>query len=184
VPENFNPEHSYGLIIWLHPTGQEREDSVLDRFRGICDERGLILVGPPASKEGWNPSDIAYLMAVISKLAQDYNVNPARMVLFGEGVGGRLAVFFGQQVPGAFGGMVALGTPVGIKSPDAEIRTPLFVAAFADDPQSRKIERSLAPLREQKYPLLFRSLPGAGEDGPTEELARELGRWIDTLDGF
>jgi len=184
VPEHYNPLHPYGLVVWLHPNSDRREASTLERWRSICEERGLIIVAPPAGNEGWVGEDIPFVVGVIARIREQYHVDPQRIVAVGEAEGGRLAVFLGLRQRDVFTGVAAFGAQLPPKLPDSESDRPLrfYAGVFESDPQAGRIERAVAPLRAQKQSVIFRKWPGNSSDGPPQEAVSELGRWIDLLD--
>jgi serine protease Do len=186
VPEHYNPSFSYGLVVWLHPEGEGREAVTLERWRSLCEERGLILVGPPASREGWMPGDLPFILATIGQIRERYNIDPARIAVIGEAQGGQVALLLAFRQRDIFSGVASIGAmaPSQIPETDPEHPLSLHISAFESDPQLRRIERGVESVREQKYPVIFRRWSGANSDGPSAEAVGELARWVDSLDAL
>ena len=68
VHEDYDPNISYGLVVWLHPPGKNKEadfESITDLWGDYCKENQLILVCPtfartrpagcPAKRNSWWP---------------------------------------------------------------------------------------------------------------------------------
>jgi serine protease Do len=185
VPEHYNPDYAYGLVVWLHPEADKREAATLELWRPVCERRGLILVAPPASKEAWGAADVEFVMGVIAEMQSRYTVDPERTVVVGEAEGAKLALFLGlskrDQIAAA--AMVNFVLPPRVAEVDPQQPLRLHVSAFAVDPRATGIRKSVEAFRKEKYPLVLRQWEGNGASGPTAETVDELGRWIDSLDG-
>ncbi|MBX3441316.1 MAG: PDZ domain-containing protein [Planctomyces sp.] len=182
VPEHYHPDYAYGLVVWLHPESGRREAETLAAWRAVCEERGLILVGPPAGKEAWSPEDVPFVLAIIEKLQKDYTIDERRVMLAGEKEGAMVALVTALQQPDRFAGLSMLG--VGLPEPVAmvmEIPVPLHLSAFEGDRDARDIERTAELLRGRSRSVVARRWPGDGADGLTASAAEELGRWIELL---
>jgi serine protease Do len=186
VPEHYNPAYSYGLVVWLHPESDKREASTLDLWKPVCDERGLILVAPPATNEPWGPFDVDFVLGVIAKMQKQYAIDPARTVIVGEAEGGRLGLFLSLAKRDVVSAAAIINLTLSPRVPEVDPENPvrLHLSVFEESPLASSVEKSLEPYRKEKYPLIFRRWKGKGETGPTAETVAELGRWIDTLDGF
>lgn len=186
VPEHYNPDFAYGLVVWLHPEKDKREASTLNLWKPVCDERGLILVAPPAGNEPWGPFDVDFVLGVITKMQKQYTIDPARTVVVGEAEGGRLALFLGLAKREIIAGIATINFGLPTRAPEVDPENPVrfHVSVFEENSQSSSVEKSLESFRKEKYPLIFKRWKGKGEDGPTAETVDELGRWVDLLDGF
>jgi len=186
VPEHYNPAFAYGLVVWLHPEADKREASTLELWRPLCEERGLILVAPPATEEPWGPFDVEFVLGVIARMQKQYTIDPARTVVVGEAEGGRLALFLALAKRDVLAGAATINVPLSARVPEVDPENPvrLHLSVFEEHPLASAIEKSLEPYRKEKYPLVFRRWTGKGESGPTAETVNELARWVDTLDGF
>src|SRR5262249_41751254 len=36
VPEGYNPDHAYGLIVWIHPGGDSMEATISKEWKSVC----------------------------------------------------------------------------------------------------------------------------------------------------
>ncbi|OAI54098.1 hypothetical protein AYO47_03585 [Planctomyces sp. SCGC AG-212-M04] len=186
VPEHYNSDYAYGLVVWLHPEADKREASTLNLWKPVCDERGLILVAPPAGNESWGPFDAEFVLGVITKIQKQYTIDPARTVVIGEAEGARLALLLGLTKRDIFSGVGIINFVLPNRVPEVDPENPVrfHISAFEESPLASGAEKSLEAFRKEKYPLIFKRWKGKGEDGPTKETGDELGRWIDMLDGF
>ncbi len=82
VPDDINPDFDYGLVVWVHPSGDSMEAAVLSRWQAVCRQRGLILVGPQAlDVAGWTPNDVEFLADVVKHVQELYPIDPTRIVV-------------------------------------------------------------------------------------------------------
>lgn len=185
VPEQYNPAAAYGLVVWLHPEADKREAATLERWKPICEQRGLILVAPPASNEEWGAGDVAYVLGVIAKFQDRYTIDSTRTVVVGEAEGGRLALFLGLAKRDVVAAAATIGFVLPPKAPEVDPQNPVkfHISAFEESPLASGVAKSIEAYRKEKYPLILKKWKGNGADGPTAETIEELGRWIDTLDG-
>jgi len=62
VPESYNPNYNYGLLVWIHPGGDTMEASIFRQWKLICERRGIILVAPKAKKiAGWTLNEAEFV---------------------------------------------------------------------------------------------------------------------------
>jgi serine protease Do len=186
VPESYNPAFRYGLVVWLHPEADRREASTLELWRPVCDERGLIVVGPPATNEPWGPGDVGYVLGVIARMQDQYSIDSARTVAVGEAEGGQMALFLGLTKRDIISGAATINHPLPEKAPEIDPQSVVrfHASVFEGHRKASAIAKSIEAMRREKYPLVFSRWPGAGEEGPTRKAVDELARWIDSLDGI
>ena len=101
VPENYDPNVAYALVIWLHPAGKNKERRRrrlhLTSGSDFCEDNHLILVGPKADNEnGWTPR--RGRVRAGSGQGGDGRLHAStsgRVVAHGMGVGGEMAFYLG-----------------------------------------------------------------------------------------
>lgn len=94
VPEKYDPEHSYPLIVCLHGAGFVG-DSYLDRWKTRLGEKSL-LVCPTIERGGWwSPQGEELVLAVIDAVQSKYHIDPNRISLTGMSNGGIGAYLIG-----------------------------------------------------------------------------------------
>ena len=88
VPDKLKGEPA-PLIITLHGSGRDGK-ILLDHWKGIASNEGIILAGPDATKkEAWHGAvdGPAFLHALAEHLKSKYPVDPRRVYLFGHSAG-------------------------------------------------------------------------------------------------
>ena len=92
VPEQYDADVPYGVVVWLHAAGGFDWPELLARWKPLCDRHDLILVAPKsADSTRWTPGEAALVDRLLSQVAATYNVDPARVVVHGYESGGALA---------------------------------------------------------------------------------------------
>lgn len=116
VPEGYEPNYAYPLLVWLHGTGGDERD-LIEQMPGISTRNcfGLSLRGPrPLAAGGysWPDGSVAALEREISetvrRLRREYHIHSERIFLGGFERGAALALELLLRRPEWFGGAAAL----------------------------------------------------------------------------
>ena len=78
VPDNYDPNKSYGLIVWLHAAGQGGKDgeNMAKTFRDVCEDHNFILMGPKSgNNDGWVPSETEVVMQDVKTVLGQYTID-------------------------------------------------------------------------------------------------------------
>ncbi|QDU40747.1 hypothetical protein Mal4_51070 [Maioricimonas rarisocia] len=120
IPENYEPNYAYPLIVWLHPDGRNEMDAC--RWLSAISPQnyvGLGLRGPnpdegePTRRYSWPQRAAASSLAgpvrdAIDEAAETVNLNAKRVFIAGSREGGSLAVELGLMYPEWFAGVIAV----------------------------------------------------------------------------
>ena len=184
VPESYRSTVACGVVVWLHGSAAPQQKALLLQWKALCERHDLVLVVPKsADASGWRPDEAAYLEKLIRQVENDYTIDPARVVVFGQEAGASLAylaAFRNREVVRA----VAVVDAASILPPpqsDPEHRLAVYVAVAKNSRQEGFISIALRRLREARVPVTQKDLGLEPRDLKPEELA-ELVRWIDMLD--
>jgi serine protease Do len=183
VPENYNPDFAYGLLVWLHPSGDTMEAALLRAWQDTCQERGIILVGPKAADiSGWTPDEAEFVRGVIEQIRSQYSIDTARVALHGAGVGGSFAWHLAFKYRELIRGVAVVGAPLNQPPPDNDPDFPLQVLAASakEDRAEPRIEASIKLLQDMKYTSVLLTEPGAESD--PAQFAAPIALWLDALD--
>lgn len=185
VPETYNPDHNYGLIVWIHPGGDTMEADMYDLWKPICDERGLILVGPRAAKvTGWSLNEAGFVEALVKEVQEHYHVDSSRIVLHSYSDGARFAYHLAFKFRELFRGVAGASEPVRIPSPEnrPEFRLQFHLSCGDRDNLYRLVQQSRGRLKAMKFPVRFMTAAGEAHAYPPVPIVDDIGRWIDLLD--
>jgi serine protease Do len=185
VPEDYNPDFKYGLVVWLHPGGDTMEAAMLKSWQTLCDERGLILLAPKAGQiAGWIPDETEFIKDAVEQFLEKYSIDRSRVVLHGYGSGGGFAYQLAFKHRQLFKGISTVAAPMMTPPPDnePEFRLQFHFLSGDNDPLHRGVEASVKGLREMKYPVVETTIEGAGHKYPTGDYLTEIAIWIDSLD--
>jgi serine protease Do len=185
VPENYHPERSHGVLVWLHAAGRYDKADTLKQWRAICDERDLILIVPKAAKdEKWNRTEAELVQKVIDEIAGDYSIDPTRVVVGGHQAGGAMAFLAAFTHSDLIRGVISVDAPLPANSKppanDPVNRLAIAVTTGAGD-KADAAEAGVKKLRANKFPVTVLSKGDQPQQLSAEDRAA-LGRWIDSLD--
>src|SRR6266849_3587785 len=185
VPEDYDPNIAYALVVWLHPAGKGTEKEikkVANTWDQICQDQHMILVCPQAQNEtGWLRNEAGFITEVIQELISTYTVDRQRVVAHGWGSGGQQAFYLGFQARDVIHGVATTGAILSGPVADSvsNQRLSFFVVAGGKDPLAKDIAETKNKLTEKKLPVVFRDIPDMGSQYLDADTLAELARWID-----
>ncbi len=191
VPENYDPNISYGIVVWLHPVNRNKErdiEGMKFKWDDYCDDHKLIFVAPVSENDtGWVANEVEFVNETIRAVTTAYTVDRRRIVAHGMGVGGQMAFYMGFAARDTIRGVATVGAVLTANPKERLPNQPLsfFMVVGEKDPILDAVKESEAKLKEYRYPVLLRTLKEKGHDyfdRDTEPMLRELVRWIDSLD--
>jgi len=185
VPENYNPAHGYGLVVWIHPGSNTMEADIYDLWKPICEQRGLILVGPRAKEiAGWNLSEAGFIEALVKEMQQKYNIDDQRIVLHGYSNGCRFAYHLAFKYRSLFRGVVASSGPLKVTPPEnrPDLRLQFYLSCGDKDNLYRRVQQTRSRLAGMKFPVTLRTVPDEAHEYPPIPVLEAIGCWIDMLD--
>ncbi len=188
VPEDYDPNVAYALVVWLHPAGKGRDrdaEALVELWEDLCSEHHLILLGPKAENEnGWLASEADTITQLVREVSNEYTIDRQRIVAHGMGVGGQLAFYLGLNARDLIRGVATTGAVLANQPKDnvANQRLAFFIVAGTKDPLLPAITESKVKLLERKFAVAYRELPDRGHQYLDSDTLLELGRWIDSLD--
>jgi S1-C subfamily serine protease len=192
VPDNYEPNISYGVVVWLHPVGKNKEkdfEDITDIWGRYCDDNNLIMICPQSDNpRGWTPGEADFVQQTVRAVSSQYTVDPKRVVAHGMGIGGEMAFYLGFQARALFRGVATVAAHLGSNPREKVANQPVafFVVVGGKDPLKAAVTETKEKLTRHKYTVILREVGPMGHeyiDGraglPTLE---ELVRWIDSLD--
>lgn len=186
VPEDYDPNISYGIVVWLHPPGDPMMEGILSVWKPVCNAHHLIMMGPKAeNKDGWLTSEADIVQLEIRALLQQYTIDRNRIIAHGLRQGAQFALYLGFDARDLIRGVASVGgslaQPPKENVPDQ--RLSFFLVAGERDPQIEVIKQAPTKLTENRFPVISHIVPGQG-NGYITELAifEQLIQWIDGLD--
>lgn len=187
VPEDYDPNISYGIVLWLHPPGRNKDadfEAVSELWADFCTENHLILVMPKSEgASGWIPSEADFVTAAVRDALPRWTIDRRRVVAHGWGVGGQMAIYLAFHHRDLFRGAASIGSvATGVKDNVKNQRLYFWVAGGALDPLIKGIAEGRDRLQEKKLPVTYHEIPNRGREYLEEAQLRNLVRWIDSLD--
>ncbi len=186
VPADYNPDLAYGVVIWLHPPGGDKQEELLARWQDRCQKHDLILLAPKsADPTRWQPDEAKFVRQTLDELLKTYSVDRTRIVVHGQEVGGSLSYVVAFADTDVIRGVAAVSAPMprmaSLPDNDPLHRLAFYVATASKSPAAPLIEAGVKRLREAKFPVTVNDLGEQPRYLNDDELNR-LVRWIDTLD--
>jgi S1-C subfamily serine protease/predicted esterase len=188
VPDDYDPNISYALVVWLHPIGKSKDkdvDDFTDAWDSFCKDNHIIMVGPKAENEtGWIPSESDFIQEAVKAVMDTYTIDRRRVVAHGMGLGGQLAYYLGFHSRTLVRGVATSGAALTGAPKEKVPNQPLsfFLVAGGKDPLKDAIKETKTKLIEYKYSVIHRELPKLGHEYLDVPTLEELVRWIDSLD--
>lgn len=185
VPEGYNPAASYGLMVWIHPSGDTMEATMIKQWSAICERRGIILVGPKADQVArWTPGEAKFVEGLVAHLREKYTIDSQRIFVHSHGSGGAMACLLATRHRDIFRGLVLAGAPLQgqLGDNEPESRQQFYFVCGDDDKMLGNVKKSVEVLRKLKFPTSFKTVKGLGTKYPAAPEIDEIGRWADCLD--
>jgi serine protease Do len=187
VPDNYDANKSYGVIVWFHDIAQRGKDgeSMKKIFEGVCEKYNFILMGPKSGNaDGWRPSETELVMQDVNAVLGQYTIDKSRVVAHGMGNGGQMAFYVGFNARDVIRGVATLGSVLGTNPKENIANQPLsfFISGGDKDPLLKDIVESKNQLIEKRFPVVFREMKESGKEYCDEATFLDLVLWLDSLD--
>lgn len=185
VPDLYNPDHAYGLVVFLHPAGDTMEAAIVQEWKSLCEQRGLILLAPKAEKieSGFTDNESDYVRDAVVAFQDRYNIDPARITVHSYGNGAAFGATVAFKYRELFRAVLLAGAPLSKRPPEnqPDLSLQFHFMCGATDPAMAFSRLSLASLKSLKFPATLRIVEGLAHKYPAEAV-EEAARWIDALD--
>jgi S1-C subfamily serine protease len=189
VPENYDPNVSHALVIWLHPIGKGKERDMRDfklDWQDFCEDQHMIVLAPVAgdASTGWTPSESDSVVGLVKLIGDRYTLDKRRLVVHGMGIGGQMALYMGFHHRNLVRGVATTGAALGSNPKERIGNQPLafFLAAGDKDPLKEQVEETHKKLREYKFSSVLTIIEDSGHEYLDFDALKKLVRWIDSLD--
>lgn len=187
VPDDYDPNISYALLLWLHPAGKGKDkdiESFQEAWEDLCKDNHIIFVAPVSSNDrGWLGSEADGIQQIVKDVLGQYTIDRQRVVAHGMDVGGQMAFYLAFNSPGLFRGVATTGAILASQIKEsADQRLAFFLAAGAKDPIVKDIQESKNKLADRRFSVVYREIPNMGHQYLNDTTLLELGRWVDSLD--
>jgi serine protease Do len=185
VPEDYNPDYKYGLVVWLHPPFDTMEAAMLKNWQSPCEERGLIFLAPKAKQlQGWIPDEMEFVKDCIEEMTAKYSIDKQRVALHTFGGTGAFAWALAFKHRELIKGLSAVAAPLPSPPPDnePEFRQQFHLVSGDDDPAHRSVMFSAKGLRDRKFPVVHTTVTNGTHKYPPVDYVQEIAVWVDALD--
>jgi phospholipase/carboxylesterase len=111
VPENYDPNQTWPLVIALHGSHGSGGEYLLTWLR-LAKSRGYIVLAPNSRGPTWSidqpVDDIRSILAMLTAVAETYNVDTRRIFVSGLSDGGTFSYALGLHCPQLFAGIAPI----------------------------------------------------------------------------
>ncbi|WP_437187526.1 PDZ domain-containing protein [Planctomicrobium sp. SH668] len=186
VPERYRADQAWGLVVWLHPPGDQFEPEMMQAWSDVCRDRGFILVGPRAGDvSGWSADQESQVRDVISVMQERYSIDPVRIVAIGRDASGPFATKLAFKYRDLFRGLVLISAAVRVPPPDCDPEYPLQLACVTSkkvESVYQLVEKTVAGMQKRSFPTVLIESEDNEKHVFSSETVSALAGWIDALD--
>ncbi|QDT41168.1 Putative serine protease HtrA [Gimesia alba] len=187
VPENYDPSYKYGLMVWIHPPGNTMESTVFKEWKSICEQRGIILVGPAAQDViRWNRDEAEFVKEVVESMQTRYAIDAKRIFLVSHANGAEFVFQLAFKYRDLFRGVAVSDASLQDRPPETDPDYPLslYFVLNANNPLNQLLQPRIEAIRKMNYPTVFQLLKDDRQAGQylKQPQLEEIGRWADSLD--
>jgi len=184
VPSNIATHDDLGLLILFPQPGPLNRDRALEHWQNFAGNHGwIIAIVTSSDDKQWKLDELELAERVLGRLQTTYAVDPARIVVGGLGVGGRLALIAGGMMREKVAGVLTVGTQL----PRFQVRQSNFPLQSIDYllvGEEQSLQVAVETLHKAGFSAL--SLPAATtqpekwESHPLDQMVR----WLEGLARF
>lgn len=187
VPEDYSPNNQYGLMVWIHPHGNTMESNILKSWKSICEQRGIIIIGPTAQDViRWNRDESEFVKEVVESMLAQYSIDPKRIFLISHTDGSDFAFHLVFKYRELFRGIAVSESSIKNKPPETDPDFPLsiYFVLNAQNPFNQFLQPQIEIIRKMNYPTVFQMIKSKNQAGQylDKPSLEEIGRWADSLD--
>ena len=186
VPDNYDRNKSYGVIVWLHAAGKGGRDAkdMKKIWEDYCDSANFILIGPTSKKNEWTSTEAEEVVTTINAALKPYTIDRNRIVVHGMGIGGQMALYLSYHARDLVRGAAVSGAALPGPAKDNLPNQPLafFLIAGDKDPLLKEIQDTVEKVKAKKFPAIYRQLKDFGKEYIDQKTLDELCVWLDSLD--
>jgi S1-C subfamily serine protease/predicted esterase len=186
VPDNYDKNKSYGVIVWLHGTGKGGRDAkdMKKIWEDYCDSANFIIVAPKSKKNEWAATESEEVVATVNAALRPYTIDRGRVIVHGMGLGGQMGLYLGFHARDLVRGVAVSGAALPGPAKDNLPNQPLsfFLIAGDKDPLFKEIKETVDKVKAKKFPAIYRELKDFGKEYIDQTTLNELCVWLDSLD--
>ncbi len=172
-----------GLLIVYSEPGELSPDKLKANWEKLAKDYGWLIVFPAsASSDAWSRDETELASRLLTRLTQEYSIDPERTALGGIGVGGKLALVAALQQRKHFRGVFTIGTDLRqfrLDQPSAPLQTLDFLLIG-----DKRLEAIAGNLNRLGHVANFLSPPNLEPDKWATVPQQQIARWLEFLGYF
>jgi serine protease Do len=186
VPDTYHPQVPHGLVVVLSSPGKVDREKLAARWKAVCEERQLIVLAPvSAAADKWQATETEFVKKTIDDCVANYNIDPARIAVYGFQTGGSMAYLVGVEQVERVRAIIAIDAlpppRTKLAGNDPINRLAFFLGQAEKSAAAAGLKQLISILQAAKFPVTQKAFADQPRDLNDDEL-RELARWLDALD--
>lgn len=186
VPDNYDKNKSYGVIVWFHAAGKGGRDAkdMKRIWEDYCDSANFLIIGPVSKQNQWTSTESEEVVQTINAALQPYTIDRSRIVVHGMGIGGQMGLYTGFHARDLIRGVAVSGAALPGPAKDNLPNQPLafFLIAGDKDPLLKEIRETMDKVKGKRFPAIYREIQDFGKEYIDQKTLNELCVWLDSLD--
>ncbi len=171
------------LMVYSEPGDVDREKSKEYWSEFAMAQGWIVAVASSANPQRWSPAEIELAERILRRMQKSYSVDRKRLVIAGQGIGGRMAVIAANGLRDQVSGVLTLNTPLGgFQLPQQNF--PLRSLDFLLVGKGEMLQEPEKAIRKQGYSAV--TVPSASVSAAKWETYPqvEINRWLEGLARF
>jgi len=175
VPEEYDPDRKYPLMVWLHGAGGRPN---VKRWRDVASREGFIVLEPTCPGQAWYRKGGRYIMAAIKRVMEQYSIDENRVIIGGASSGGGQVYQILKEYPEAFAAAVVLVMYNNSYLRPPRAGFPIRIEAGVRDKIAniQKVRRTVAQLKRSGFDVTFIEHEDRGHNVPLD--CAEIWQWV------
>ena len=163
IPEGYDARVSHGMMVWLHPNGATMEAGIFNDWKTVCDQRGIILLGPKSKTlKGWDAGEAEFVQAATEWMTKRYSIDSRRIFLHGYAEGASFAYLLAFKQRPLYCGVAAVAGPLASRPSEnvPEHRLQFYLACGEEDAVFDRVQKLRSYSGNSNIrPVFFRRKP-------------------------
>lgn len=171
------------LMVYSEPGDVDQEKSKEYWSEFAMAQGWIVAVASSANPQRWSPAEIELAERILGRMQKSYSVDRKRLVIAGQGIGGRMAVIAANGLRDQVSGVLTLNTPLGgfqLPQPNFPLRSLDFLLVG----KGELLEEPEKAIRKQGYSAAIVSSASVSAAKWETYPQAEINRWLEGLARF
>ena len=177
-------QRNVGLLIVYSEPGDVDREKTKEYWNEFATAQGwIIAVASSANPQRWSPAEIELAERILGRMQKSYSVDRKRLVIAGQGIGGRMAVIAANGLRDQVSGVLTLNTPLGgfqLPQPNFPLRSLDFLLVG----KAELLEEPEKTIHKQGYSVATVASQSVSASKWETYPQTEITRWLEGLARF